>query len=691
TSAGAVTYTHFGKIDQAGQDINDPVKIDIGYNAVDGDGDSIMDAFQIKVVGDENDIPVAVSDTDAIISLADTVIQGNVIAGTSENGSGQADDFGNDGPDSGGGVVGVEAGATGGASMTGVGATITGLYGDLVMTATGSYTYSLTSNSIPSGAKDNFTYTIADADGDTSFATLMVDVPQINGLVVGENSNDSGIITNLPIHVIDTVNPGAGGDINGGLGDDLLIGDVGGASQQGVVANYVLIMDTSGSMGGNRIAQLKSAVNNLLNSLPTSGAKDVRVHMVEFNLSANPVGVGTYDIVANGTATAALAAAITAVNSLDANGWTNYEAGFQSAIDLINTNGLLSPTGGEVLENQAFFFSDGAPNRSLNDSSNVINTSATDSVDHVLGIDDSTNELSILDTLLDDDTPGGEIDAIGIELQSNPTALNLLDRLDTQDGDSTNVANASDLNQVLQDLSPLNNIASVGADVINGSGGDDVILGDAPFTDDLASAEGLSTLDGAGWEVIQELINGNGGGISDPANDGAGAWSNEDVLAYVTANAASLARESLSSDGSPRTGGNDIINGGAGNDLIFGMEGNDQIMGGSGNDTQYGGSGADTFKIDELNVNDLIADYESGDFIDLTALFDLPSSGGAPDTSNLSQYVDYDSGSGVLSVDTAGSGNFTDAVTVDMTGPTAPPTVTIVVDDGAGNNASIVV
>ena len=701
---GNYTFTLFKQIDHpgAGDDVL-PIDLSSMVAIIDADGDTVFlptGHFSMKIT---DDVPLAVNDTDAISSLDDTVVQGNVIDGTSENGTGQADDFGNDGPDSSGGVVGVDAGATGVAAMTGVGATITGLYGDLVMTASGDYTYTLTANSIPPGAMDSFTYTIADADGDTSFATLMIDVPQINGLVVGENANDSGVVTDLPIHVIDTVNPGAGGDINGGVGNDVLIGDVGGANQLGVISNYVLIMDTSGSMNtSNRIGELKTAVTTLLNSLANSGAKDVRVHMVEFNFNANPVtfgnGNGTYDIVSNGIVNATvLALAIDAVNNLNASGLTNYEAGFQSAINLINSNGLLAPTAGEVLENQAFFFSDGQPNRALGDSGNVISTNPTNSVDHVLAIDDSSNELSTLNTLLADDTPGGEIDSIGIELQNNQSALNLLDRIDTQDGDSTNVANASDLNQVLQDLSPLNNIASVGADVINGGDGEDVILGDAPFTDDLASDEGLSTLDGAGWEVIQELMSGNGDGSSgDPAGDNASAgnaWTNEDVIAYITANAASLARESLSSDGNPRAGGNDIINGGGGNDLIFGMEGDDTIMGGSGNDTQYGGSGADTFKIDELNVNDLIADYESGDFIDLTVLFDLPSSGGTPDTANVGDYVNYDPGSGILSVDASGSNSFggKEAVTVDTSGGSAPASVTIIVDDGAGTNASIVV
>ncbi len=717
---GNYTFTLFKQIDHpgGGDDVL-PVDLSSMVAIIDADGDTVFlptGHFSMKIT---DDVPVAVNDTDAITTLAEKVVQGNVIAGTSENGTGQADDFGNDGPDSGGGVVGVEAGATGVAAMTGVGATITGLYGDLVLTASGDYSYTLTANSIPPGAVDSFTYTIADADGDTSFAILIVDVPQINGLVVGENVSDVGPDTNTPDHFIDTVNPGAGGDINGGLGEDLLIGDVGGGSTIPTNANIILLLDVSGSMSSQiafdhdndpgtpnqfipRLEAMKLAVNGLLDELATSpGAENVRVHMVAFSTGRTLVGSGTYDVrTAGAEQTATLNAATAAVTALTQGGWTNYESALQGGIDWVNAGGPNGPlTTGNVV-NQTFFLSDGEPTAFIN-GNNTVGPVTTGSgapaplaLDHAqgeVGTTDNVDEIAVLESIF------GPTEAIGIAL-SNPNSIDNLDEVEDEPRSSDasdNISSANELIAVLSELNPIKDLQAVGDDNINGSGGNDLIFGDAPFTDDLAAAEGLTGLDeGAGWDVFTALEAGGGNGTQDPSGGGAGAWTRGDTIEYILNNASDLARESLDSSGNPRAGGNDIINGGAGDDTIFGMEGNDTIMGGSGNDSQYGGSGADTFVIDELNVNDLIADYESGDFIDLTALFDLPSSGGAPDTANIGDYVNYAPGSGILSVDASGSGTFgsgEEAVTVDTSGGSAPASVTIIVDDGAGNNASLVV
>ncbi|MGE3626707.1 MAG: type I secretion C-terminal target domain-containing protein, partial [Hyphomicrobiales bacterium] len=141
--------------------------------------------------------------------------------------------------------------------------------------------------------------------------------------------------------------------------------------------------------------------------------------------------------------------------------------------------------------------------------------------------------------------------------------------------------------------------------------------------------------------------------------------------------------------------GDDILDGGAGNDTLYGGPGNDVLIGGLGDDTMYGDVGADTFVQTELNVNDLIADYNfaEGDEIDLTALFDLPTSGSAPDLTNIGDYVFYDSGTGVLSVDATGSSNFSggEAMTVTTNGTDAATQIRIVVDDTGGNETTTVI
>ena len=99
---------------------------------------------------------------------------------------------------------------------------------------------------------------------------------------------------------------------------------------EGQIANFVLILDTSGSVD-DIFALLQDAANDLLDALGNSGAQDLRVHIVEFNTTASVVG--TYDLITGGVENAAaLADAVADVDALDSDGNTNYEAGFQQAL-----------------------------------------------------------------------------------------------------------------------------------------------------------------------------------------------------------------------------------------------------------------------------------------------------------------------------------------------------------------------
>ncbi|TPL91884.1 DUF5801 repeats-in-toxin domain-containing protein, partial [Mesorhizobium sp. B2-3-12] len=127
-------------------------------------------------------------------------------------------------------------------------------------------------------------------------------------------------------------------------------------------------------------------------------------------------------------------------------------------------------------------------------------------------------------------------------------------------------------------------------------------------------------------------------------------------------------------------GGNDTLIGGPGSDTLTGGAGNDLLIGGAGADTLTGGTGADTFKLDqlELNIKDIIADYNKGegDQIDLTALFDTALN------PNINNYVQYNSTTHILSVDTSGSGNAANFVDVaQLTNSPAAGTITILYDD----------
>uniref|UniRef100_UPI00332B26D0 beta strand repeat-containing protein n=2 Tax=Gammaproteobacteria TaxID=1236 RepID=UPI00332B26D0 len=80
-------------------------------------------------------------------------------------------------------VIGVAIGDQTSTNTTGnVGVVITGQYGTVIINNDGTYTYELTSttDTIPSGATDVFTYTIQDSDGDISSAVLEINVNLVN-------------------------------------------------------------------------------------------------------------------------------------------------------------------------------------------------------------------------------------------------------------------------------------------------------------------------------------------------------------------------------------------------------------------------------------------------------------------------------------------------------------------------------
>lgn len=60
-----------------------------------------------------------------------------------------------------------------------------------------------------------------------------------------------------------------------------------------------------------------------------------------------------------------------------------------------------------------------------------------------------------------------------------------------------------------------------------------------------------------------------------------------------------------------------LLIGGRGKDKIYGNAGNDTLWGGKKNDTLYGGDGDDTFIFQAGNGNDVIADYQSGELLQI--------------------------------------------------------------------------
>ncbi|MBZ9754123.1 type I secretion C-terminal target domain-containing protein, partial [Mesorhizobium sp. ESP6-5] len=116
-----------------------------------------------------------------------------------------------------------------------------------------------------------------------------------------------------------------------------------------------------------------------------------------------------------------------------------------------------------------------------------------------------------------------------------------------------------------------------------------------------------------------------------------------------------------------------ILSGGPGDDLLISAPGYNILT---------GGGGADTFKLEHLDIKDLITDYSGvggeGDKIDLTSLFNTPVGGAIAD------YVRYDPSTKTLSVDvngTTGGANFVDVAVLQHTPAPAAGTINILYDD----------
>ncbi|WP_397449226.1 retention module-containing protein [Pseudomonas sp. NA-150] len=184
---GVVTYTYTlnGPQNDAPGDGANNVVDHLTVVATNNDGHSASGTVSVTIT---DDVPVAHPDTAGVTEGGS--VSGNVLYN---------DVLGADGAAPTGAVVGVKAGGdTSQAVTTGVGTTIVGLYGTLVLDAFGNSTYHANPNSVPqAGAEDVFTYTIRDADGDVSTTTIKIEVTDSglkasnsDGVTVFENALD---------------------------------------------------------------------------------------------------------------------------------------------------------------------------------------------------------------------------------------------------------------------------------------------------------------------------------------------------------------------------------------------------------------------------------------------------------------------------------------------------------------------
>ena len=146
------------------------------YQATDSQGSVVTSTIVVNIV---DDVPKANADTASVTEGG--VVTGNVLAN---------DVGGADGPDAGGGVVGVRAGSdTSTPVVGGLNSQINGTYGYLTLDAHGNAEYHSYPNSVNGpGATDTFTYTLRDGDGDQSTTTLTIDVN--NSCIKAVSDND---------------------------------------------------------------------------------------------------------------------------------------------------------------------------------------------------------------------------------------------------------------------------------------------------------------------------------------------------------------------------------------------------------------------------------------------------------------------------------------------------------------------
>jgi VCBS repeat-containing protein len=201
------------------------------------------------------------------------------------------------------------------------------------------------------------------ADGhDSSFGFKVVD----NGGTANGGQNTSGeynfsVVTDNFVH-----GGNDGSTVQGGSGDDVILGDAGGTvttTVPGANYNIALIVDHSGSMsdkidGTTRMQLVKDALTQFVKQL---GGHDgvINLTLIGFGSTADtPItiqGLNPNDV---DQATDTIMKAITA---LQANGNTNYEDAFNDAVTWFNGQAAAHMGTADGYQNLSFFMTDGDP------------------------------------------------------------------------------------------------------------------------------------------------------------------------------------------------------------------------------------------------------------------------------------------------------------------------------------------
>lgn len=474
-------------------------------------------------------------------------------------------------------VTGIAAGVLGSTSG-GVGTAINGTYGTLILTADGTYTYTLSNasaatNALAQGAaaQDVFTYTAIDSQGRQVTAQLAVAVT---------GTNDA------PLLDLDTT--AAGQDYHG--------------SSQAEAARSTTL--TEGFAGGVTVVQSNDGLPTPVFQHSVSDPDGDLFTAV--SLTLDPVATGVVGVIGllPSFILPAGAAVSTSVGQLAvaAAGLTADEVrDLLAAIRYVNTESTFALDTSDRLIHITVTDASGAQQQ------------ATAHIPVAANVTDTTGLDAFTGTRFDDIIHGLDGNNVIDAGLGN-------DRVTAGDGDNTLLLGEGD-NVALLGNGDSSVTAGSGADDIRSGGGDDTIdagdgnnLVDAGEGDNwISTGSGNDQIDaGAGDDEIyagsgDDVIDaGDGDNMIDAGagNDWIQAGSGDDTL--------------LGGDGDDTIlggDGDDLIAGGAGDDLIMAGDGGDRILLGSGNDRIATGDGSDTLVVSAFDPASLpvITDFISGD------------------------------------------------------------------------------
>ncbi|MCZ6403828.1 tandem-95 repeat protein [Vibrio parahaemolyticus] len=509
----------------------------------------------------------------------------------------------------------------------------------------GSYTVDLSSEPNQTSHQLSGMITVpADYNGSLDF-----DVTATAGSVEANNNTQMGADTaSVSVRDYEFVS-GTHGDNNivGSDDNDVIVGDVQGLQiVEGQDYNIAFMLDTSGSMGydvGRAVTELKTVLNTLIES--ASGPHSGKVNVLLTTFSTESKQVLELDL-SSDNAKSQVESILDAIVKLG-DGNTNYEAGFQSAL-----NWFENADSGAT--NLSYFISDGRPNQATDN--NVNWYSSKESV--VLGV--SEQQLVTLADVLPSDYRFGDtvtynnktvIDFRGTvySLSTGEKMGRMLNSYEYDDYGNNVLEQANNAYSALAEFSEVRSIGIGGhlnEDSLKHFDSDGVVrtnidvnqLAEVILGKEVSLMQGkdeISSLDGNDiifGDAIRFDINGEQGVsalqnyVASQLGKDVALVTKEEVHHYITENQAEFEQSRYYDQADTIYGGagNDILFGQGGNDKLFGGADNDILIGGLGSDILTGGDGEDIFKwIDVANERDTVTDFSSSeDSLDFSDLFD---------------------------------------------------------------------